>query len=48
MRYVKTILINGRYLIYPDGVVYDIDEGADISEYVFEIRDKLFKKKECA
>lgn len=37
----ETVLIDDRYLIYPDGVVYDTDEAEDIPSYVFKIRDKI-------
>lgn len=41
MKELKTILINDRYLIYSDGVVYDTEEGKDIPQWVFTIRDKV-------
>lgn len=37
----ETVLIDDRYLIYPDGVVYDTEEAKDIPSYVFKIRDKI-------
>ena len=43
---VKEILINNRYLIdfsYPDGVVYDTEQGQDIPSWVFEFKENLTK-----
>lgn len=42
MSKLETILINNRYLIYSDGVIYDTLQGQDIPDWVFEIRDKIF------
>ena len=39
---IENILINDRYLIYSDGVIYDTKEAKDIPEWVFEIRNKVF------
>lgn len=40
----KTALINNRWLIYGDGVVYDTVAGKDIPAFVFKIRDALVKQ----
>lgn len=37
----NTALIDDRYLIYSDGVVYDTEKAEDIPSYVFQIRDKI-------
>lgn len=34
-------LVNCRYAIYFDGVVYDTKKAADIPEYIFKLRDKF-------
>lgn len=40
----ETILVDDRYAIYPDGVIYDTEKAEDIPGYVFEIRDKIIGK----
>ena len=37
-------LINNRYAIYFDGVVYDNKAARDIPYYIFNLRDKLIRE----
>jgi len=38
---LKTILIDERYLIYYDGVIYDTLKAEDIPQHIFKMRDIL-------
>lgn len=37
-------LVDGRYSIYFDGVVYDNQAARDIPYYIYNLRDELIKK----
>lgn len=36
-------LVNDRYAIYKDGIVYDTVKALDIPLYIFKYRDELIK-----
>jgi len=36
-------IINNRYLVYKDGVIYDSWRGEDIPQTIFKWRDELLK-----
>ncbi len=37
-------LINNRYAIYRDGIIYDTKKASDIPTSIFKIRDNLIKQ----
>lgn len=39
-------LVDYRYAIYTDGVVYDTKQARDIPYYIFDLRDKLVSEGE--
>ena len=39
----KGILINDRYKMYNDGVIYDTKEAKDIPQWIFELRDFILE-----
>jgi len=42
----KFYLIQNRYEIYQDGVIYDTKEARDIPQYIFELRDFILENYE--
>ena len=39
----NSIIINGRYEMFEDGVIYDTKEAKDIPQWIFEFRDFVLK-----
>ena len=40
---LKCLVINDRYNLYSDGVIYDTLKGKDIPQYIFDLRNILIK-----
>jgi|GEM_PF-4258889 len=38
-------IVDGRYFIYDDGVIFDNEKAEDIPEEIFKIRDYILKIK---
>ena len=36
-------LVNDRFAIYSDGVIYDTKQARDIPSYIFDLKDKLIE-----
>lgn len=42
----KFFIINNRYSIYQDGVIYDTEKAKDIPQWIFELRDFILESYE--